>query len=231
EANVQVAEVGATRETGWRPAARWLGTLLLGVAVGLLGYVAVTDVIGRFEQQQLRRSQPMLSEDRAVAPAPETTTGPVFDFAGWASQDRKYWRELPEGGAFGRLRAPKMGLDAVVVKGTTRQDLARGPGWIVTTDLPGPTGNCGISGHRTTYGAPFRHLDRLKPGDTITFDSPYRRYTYRVRRVFAVTPDHVEVVAHTKDPQLTLTACHPPYSARFRLIVSSDLVEVRQLER
>lgn len=226
----EFAGVSSRNVAAWRVIARWCGALLLGLSVGLLGYYGVTDVVGRFEQQQLRRSEPALLEPQVV-PVSTPATEPVLDFSGWAAQDARYWARLKAGGAFGRLVAKDMGLDAIVVKGVDRQDLMRGPGWIPTTNVPGPTGNCGISGHRTTYAAPFRHLDRLKPGDTITFYSPYRRYTYRVRRVFAVTPDHVEVVASTKSPQLTLTACHPPGSARYRLIVSSDLVDVRRLEK
>ena len=65
------------------------------------------------------------------------------------------------GGVFGRLVIERMELDTLVVKGHTRAVLKKGPGWIDYTDLPGPTGNAGISGHRTTYGAPFRRLDEL----------------------------------------------------------------------
>lgn len=157
--------------------------------------------------------------------------GPALNFDKWESEDAAHWRSLKPGQAFGRLVARDMRLDAVVVKGVSYGDLRRGPGWIDYTDLPGPTGNVGISGHRTTYGAPFRKLDQLKPGDIIRFYSPYRRYTYRVRRSFSVTPDRVEVVATTETPTLTLTACHPPYSARLRLIVQSELIEVKRLAR
>lgn len=206
-----------------RAGVRALGNLLLGVAIGLLSYYAVTDLLTRLEQQGLRAEVPPIAYEHIIKP------GPTLDFEGWASEDRAYWQKLPRGGAFGRLVIDRMKLDAVVVKGHKRQQLMKGPGWITYTSLPGPFGNCGISGHRTTYGAPFRDLDRLKPGDTIEFYSPYRRYTYKVRRVFTVRPDGVGVLESTKQPVLTLTACHPPYSARLRLIVQSDLVEVRRL--
>ncbi len=199
--------------------------MLIGIALGLAGYYALTNVATVSQQRTLAASVPQVYE-RAVSPA-----GPEMDFDGWAAEDRAYWEQLPEGGAFGRLKIERLDLDIVVVKGTSRSDLIKGPGWITWTDLPGPTGNCGISGHRTTYLAPFRRLDRMKPGDTIEFYSPYRRYTYKVRKLFAVTPDKVEVVAHTEQPMLTLTACHPPYSARQRLICQSDLVEVKRLSR
>jgi len=91
-------------------------------------------------------------------------------------------------------------------------------------------GTCGISGHRTTYGAPFFRIDELTPGDIIDLYSPFRRYRYHVIESLVVTPDQIEVVAPTEEPLLTLTACHPPYSARYRLAVRARLVEVRRIE-
>ncbi len=212
----------ATGSGPWRVIARGLGNVFLGIAIGLVGYYFLTDAVTVVEQRSLAAAMPA-----PTAAAPVSAEDP-FDWDGWAAEDRAYWKRLDDGEPFGRLVSPRMHLDSVVVKGTSRRDLMRGPGWITTTDYPGPTGNCGISGHRTTYGAPFRQLDRLRPGDTIQFYSPYRVYTYRVRRVFSVTPDRVEVVATTKKPQLTMTACHPPYSARYRLIAQSDLVSVQK---
>lgn len=206
--------------------ARELGNVFLGVAVGLLGYYAATGLVTRAGQTELRAEVPSVEYSGRVS-----EEGPALNFDKWESEDAAHWRSLKPGQAFGRLVARDMRLDAVVVKGVSYGDLRRGPGWIDYTDLPGPTGNVGISGHRTTYGAPFRKLDQLKPGDIIRFYSPYRRYTYRVRRSFSVTPDRVEVVATTETPTLTLTACHPPYSARLRLIVQSELIEVKRLAR
>lgn len=218
-----VSTSGAVR--GSRAVLRWSGNLFLGVALGLLGYYSLTNFVTASEQRELRSEvAPTAYEHRLV-------DGPALDFEGWESEDAAYWEGLRDGGAFGRIVAQKMGLDAVVVKGVTPADLRRGPGWITYTDPPGATGNTGISGHRTTYGAPFRNLDRLQPGDTIEVYSPYRRYTYRVVRSFAVTPDKTEVVESTQKPTLTLTACHPPGSAQYRLIVQSELVEVRRLSR
>ncbi|MDO8915938.1 MAG: class E sortase [Coriobacteriia bacterium] len=204
-----------------------LANVLLGAALGLVAYVGVTDAVNYLDQSALR-TQLVASVlgNSVVSPAQPV----LMDFSGWDAADGGYWGSLARGGAFGRLVIEKMGLDTVVVKGTAAGDLRRGPGWITTTDLPGATGNVGISGHRTTYGHPFGSLDVLTSGDTIDLYSPYRRYRYQVVRIFAVTPDHVEVVAHTEDPMLTLTACHPPYSARERLIVQARLVDVRRLE-
>ena len=211
---------------------RALGNVLMGVAVGLLSYYLITDVVAGLEQKSLRTGLKELGPVGTSGPAadiPVQDEGPVMDFSGWESQDKAYWESLRVGGVFGRLVIPRMKLDVAVVKGATPRTLTKGPGWIATTSLPGPTGNCGISGHRTTYRAPFRRLDRLKPGDTIDLYSPYRRYRYEVKKTFTVRPWQVEVLSATVDPMLTLTACHPPYSAAYRLIVQSQLVEVTRL--
>lgn len=205
---------------------RGAGNVFLGIAVGILGYYGITDAVTRVEQRELRSGVPDGMYATVIV-----EEGPALDFEGWEEDDAAYWDGLKPGEAFGRLVAADMELDSVVVKGVTRSDLKKGPGWIPYTDLPGPTGNVGISGHRTTYGAPFRLLDRLEQGDTIEFFSPFRRYRYRVKRVFSVTPDKTEVVASTDQPTLTLTACHPPYSARLRLIVQADLVEAKRIPR
>lgn len=218
----------ATRRGPLRETALLLSNLFLGIALGLLAYSGITNLTADAEQRALAAENPQVQQREVLPESSETTANPL-DFGDWENQDAAYWEELPDGGAFGRIVIKKMELDSVVVKGVSTADLKKGPGWIDYTDVPGPDGNCGISGHRTTYGAPFRQLDELEPGDEIVFFSPYRRYTYRVTKKFSVTPDRTDVVDHTENPQLTLTACHPPYSARLRLIVQSDLVEVRRL--
>lgn len=212
-----------------RVLAHALGNVALGLAIGIACYYLATDMVARWRQGQLRSEVSELGV--LAAPTPSAVLDEIavdpFDFDGWETDDVGYWETLPEGGVFGRLVIEPMGLDTLVVKGHSRTVLKKGPGWIDYTDLPGPTGNVGISGHRTTYGAPFRSLDMVQVGDNIDLYSPYRRYRYEVSRVFTVTPDKVEVVSTTVEPQLTLTACHPPYSARLRLIVQANLVEVR----
>lgn len=210
---------------------RTLGNVLMGVAVGLLGYYLITDVVAGLEQRTLRTSLEDLGPVGTPGEATEIPVeeGPTLDFAGWETEDRAYWEALPSGGVFGRLVAPRMLLDTVVVKGATPRNLQRGPAWIATTDMPGATGNCAISGHRTTYRAPFRRIDRMEVGDVVDLYSPYRRYRYRVVRSFTVRPWQVEVIRTTETPTLTLTACHPPYSAAYRYIVQAELTEVSRL--
>jgi len=208
-----------------RTFAHALGNVFLGVALGLAGYYIATGVQSRLSQAELLEG--LGASVQVAAATPDTA---AMDWEGWEEQDVAYWNALPEGGAFGRIVSDSIDLDAVVVKGHSRADLKKGPGWLEYTALPGPTGNVGVAGHRTTYGAPFAQLHRLTPGDTIDLYSPYRRYRYTVTGSEQVTPDKVEVMADTASPQLTLSACDPPYSARYRLIVRAGLVEVRRLE-
>lgn len=216
---------------GARVAARAMGNVLLGVAIGLLAYYALTDAESGLARRAVRSDLERLGP--IAAPNPDVAVGasndPVLDFEGWEAQDARFWIEADRGDVIGRIVIRRMGLDSAVVKGTDRQALKGGPGWIATTSVPGPEGNCAISGHRTTYLAPFRRIDRLREGDVIDLYTPYRRYRYRVSRSFAVRPWQVEVIAPTEKPILTLTACHPPYSARYRFIVQSDLVDARPL--
>lgn len=210
---------------GLRTFAHAAGNVLLGVALGLVGYYVATGIQSRLDQAALRDNLGATVE--VAAAAPDT---PAMDWEGWKEQDVAYWEALAQGGAFARIFADSIDLDAVVVKGHSRADLKKGPGWLDYTALPGPTGNVGIAGHRTTYGAPFGQIHRLSEGDTIDLYSPFRRYRYTVTGSERVTPDKVEVMAPTTTPQLTLSACDPPYSARYRLIVHAQLVEVRRLK-
>nr|MBA2529402.1 class E sortase [Euzebyales bacterium] len=115
-----------------------------------------------------------------------------------------------------------------VVEGTSVPALRQGPGHYVGTALPGQLGNFAVAGHRTTYGAPFYHLDDLRSGDEVLVtDRNGRRYTYRVRTQEVVAPGDSWVTGpdplETGRPTLTLTTCNPRFSAAQRLIVFAEL--------
>ena len=202
------------------------GTFLIGLAIGLMVYSLATDVVTEVQQRSLSADAPGLLGSPGGAPALAGT--PVMDFSGLTSSDVPWWRSRKSGQAMARIVIPRIGLNRMLVRGTERADLAKGPGWIVTSDPPGSSGNCAISGHRTTFGAPFFRINELKRGDTIRLITPFRAFTYKVEKVFLVTPDRVDVVSHTDEPVLTLTACHPRYSARQRIIVRASLYDVRR---
>lgn len=127
------------------------------------------------------------------------------------------------GRAAGRIVLPTLGRDYVFVEGTDLASLRRGPGHLPDTSLPGEGGTVGFGGHRTTYGAPFRTIDRLATGDPIRVEMPYGRFTYRVRRTRIVRPDAVWVKRPVGREQIVLIACHPLYSAARRIVVFAKL--------
>jgi sortase A len=125
---------------------------------------------------------------------------------------------------------PKIQLEnKVVVEGVGRDELRKGPGHVPSTVPPGQPGTFGVSGHRTTYGAPFYRLDELEKGDTITVVTREAIYTYTVTRTAVVRPTETQVLDNVRGSNggvkatITLTTCHPRYSARQRLVVFGDL--------
>jgi len=141
---------------------------------------------------------------------------------------KRFGKEADEGQAIGRIKAPSMdGLDAVVVQGTDTASLQKGPGHYPETVFPGQMGTVGIAGHRTTYLAPFRHIDSVEAGDEITVEMPYATFTYEVQKTRIVDPSEVGVVHKTGYQRLVLSACHPLYSASQRYIVFARLRGVK----
>jgi sortase A len=134
-------------------------------------------------------------------------------------------RTSKTGAAVGRIRIPRIGASYVIVNGTDAASLRKGPGLYEDNPFPGAPGTVAIAGHRTTYLAPFRHIDRLKPGDEISVEMPYGRFTYAVRRTRIVPATEVSVTKRVSFDQLILSACHPLYSAAKRIVVFAKFVD------
>jgi sortase A len=129
-----------------------------------------------------------------------------------------------EGSAVGRIRIPAIDASFVVVKGTRTSDLQSGPGIYSETVFPGMAGTTAIAGHRTTYLAPFRHIDALRAGRRIELDMPYAHFTYTVTGHRVVAPTDVEAaVGNVGYTRLVLSACTPLFSAAKRLLVFARL--------
>jgi sortase A len=124
-----------------------------------------------------------------------------------------------EGEAMGRILIPRLGLDTVLVEGTSEADLARGPGFYAGDFLPGEDRLVYIAGHRTTYSAPFAGTNLLRRGDVITVRMPYGAFQYRVTGHRIVLANDVEVLRSTKRERLILQSCHPRFSATHRYLV------------
>jgi sortase A len=159
-------------------------------------------------------------ERRAIARLPDDTTRLAF-------AARAYARRTKPGDPIGRIRMPSAGIDDVMVEGTAAGDLREGPGHYPATPLPGQRGTVGIAGHRTTYGAPFRHIDRAHPGDEVQLTTPYGVFDYRVQETRIVPPTALWVTRRVGYDRLILSACHPLYSAAKRIVVFARLVSAR----
>src|SRR5207244_13621335 len=160
--------VNALRTRRWaRVGLSILSLVLLVVGVGLLAYPFATNLYQDRIQSRL---------DRQLA-SPEL-------------QQAYRERQVQTGDSLTRIQIPRIGVDVVVVEGTTASALKAGAGHYPTTPLPCEDGNVAIAGHRTTYGKPFANIDQLKPGDLITLDTPVGSCTYEVSGVpFLVLPD------------------------------------------
>ena len=189
---------------GRRPARNWPRRLISGLSIalvvagiGVIGYPLWTNFVHNRLQSKLAHqltSQQLAAEYRA--------------------------HQVRIGDSLTRIKIPALGVDIVVVQGTTESALEAGAGHYPTTPLPCEAGNVAIAGHRTTYGKPFTNLDRLKPGDTIELDTPIGGCVYTVSQApFVVSPTDISVIAATTTRTLTLTTCNPKGSSAQRLVV------------
>jgi sortase A len=133
-------------------------------------------------------------------------------------------RKRKNGDAVGRIRIPRIGASYVIVKGTADASLRKGPAIYDEAPFPGAPGTVAIAGHRTTYLAPFRRINKLRKGDDITVEMPYGIFTYSVEKSRIVEPTEVSVVKRVSYDRLVLSACHPLYSAAKRIVVFARFV-------
>jgi sortase A len=136
-------------------------------------------------------------------------------------------RHSRPGDPLGRIEIKSAGVSDVFVEGTGTSDLRKGPGHYPATPLPGERGTVGIAGHRTTYGAPFRKLDKVGKGDRIEVRMPYGTFVYKVEQKRIVAPTALWVTRRTSYDRLILSACHPLYSAAQRIVVFARLIDTR----
>lgn len=139
----------------------------------------------------------------------------------------RFFAKLKPGQALGRIIIPKLDIDPVFVNGTTSGDLRKGPGRYPETSVPGLGELTAIAGHRTTFGAPFRYIDKLVKGNEIVLQLPYGTFTYRVEGHKIVDDEDWSVIEPRGYDALMLSACQPLYSATQRWIVYAKLVKVR----
>lgn len=197
--------------------------LLTDAGVTLVWQEPISALYAHFKQeslgkdlQALDRAAPTLQATQELASLHEERRRVAY-LAGLLQRHTK------AGSAVGRIRIPAIGASFVMVKGTGTSELENGPGIYPETSFPGIAGTTAIAGHRTTYLAPFRHIDALHRGESIVLEMPYARLSYRIMGSRVVLPTDVSVLDPVGYSRLILSACTPLFSASHRLIVFARL--------
>jgi sortase A len=192
----------------------------------LLWQEPLSAAYGSFKQGQ---AADQLNELETQYPTPEDLAA-IAGVKGIAKKARvladRFEPHLQEGHAIGRIKIDRIGLSIVVVQGTDTASLEKGPGHYRNTPIPGQPGTVAIAGHRTTYLAPFRHINDIEDGDEIRIEMPYAGFTYTVEKHEVVDPSDVGIIKPVGYDRLVLTACHPPYSAAHRYAIFAKLTRV-----
>ena len=225
---------------------RRLALFLMAAGVLLTAYAAVvvlwrdpvTDLYYRWQQNRLddalastfaefQESEADLTSQRAgaVKAVDEATARSQL-----ITSAKRFDRRLKLGQPLGRIIVPRLGLNKVFVHGTRwAEDLSRGPGHYKETGIPAVGKTVAIAGHRTTFGAPFRYINKLRPGDRITLQLPYGTFTYRVFKDKIVDNSDWSIIRPLGFDALVLSACHPLYSAAQRWVVFARLTTVETM--
>ena len=211
---------------------RWLAVLMivagtLALADGVITLVwqePVSYLIGKLRQDELKGQLARVDAAPPKAALRRELAGIADERDRLAFLAAALRRETGNGKPIGKITIPKIGADFVMVNGTDASDLESGPGLYRETTFPGIAGTTLIAGHRTTYLAPFRHIDSLHTGDAIHLSMPYGRFTYTVvgHRVVAPT-DVAAATANVGYSRVVLSACTPLFSAAKRLLVFGRL--------
>jgi LPXTG-site transpeptidase (sortase) family protein len=223
-----------------------MATAVLVLALGACGGGATTEAVdtvrgGVASDPVIAQVEPTATQviDPLLAAAPDTATldDVVDTVAGFdpfaqptvvaakSSKATKATKAPTPLVVMGRLRIPRLNLDTTVYEGNTLDVIDHGPGHYPGAPLPGRQGNVVIAGHRVTHSKPFRYLDTLKPGDQAIFDLPDGgQHIYEFTHHEIVTPDRVEITAQTDDFRATMFGCHPPGSAKYRIVAYWKLV-------
>ena len=212
--------------------ARTLGTLMIVAGVGMLAWALLvwrwedpfTSLYTAWKQRELasqldRQIEGFRSTTPAGAPLAAVRRSVAADAA-------RYRRSVKRGQAIGRILVPRLGLSMIVVNGTDRDSLSRGPGRETSTFMPGQRELVYIAGHRTTYAAPFSHIDRLRPGDRVTLELPYATFRYVITGHRIVAASATWALRSHHREVLALQACHPRFFASHRYIAYARMVGV-----
>jgi sortase A len=217
-----------------RRLSRIAGTVLAAAGVGMLVWVLVvwrwqdpfTALYTHWKQHQLAQAYERRFSDYRPAQLRQNGVSVTTTTKAIAREARLYRIHSERGQAIGRIRVPRLHLNMILVNGTDHDSLTKGPGRDRRTYMPGEGQLVYIAGHRTTYLAPFAHIDRLRSGDSVTLEVPYATFRYRVFRHRIVDAHNLSVLrSHGRDV-VELQACHPRFFASKRYIAYARLVRV-----
>jgi sortase A len=214
-----------------RRSVRLLGTVLVLAGVLTLVWAAVvwqwqdpfTALYTKWRQHQLTSQYQKRVESFS---APIAHASPAAERRSIAREARRYRLTSKTGEAIGRIRVPRMGVNMILVNGTDHDTLKKGPGRDQRTFMPGEDRLVYIAGHRTTYLAPFSHIDALRTGDRVTVEVPYATFIYSVTRHRIVMSTDLSVLRSPRHEIVELQACHPRFFASHRYIVYAKLTRV-----
>ena len=211
---------------------RLLGTVLVVAGVLTLIWAAVvwqwqdpfTALYTKWRQHQLASQYE--KKFKAYSAPIVVHTSPAAERRSIAREAHRYRRAAKRGEAIGRIRVPRIGVNMILVNGTDHDSLTKGPGRDSRTFMPGENRLVYIAGHRTTYLAPFSHIDSMRRGDRVTLEVPYGIFIYSVTRHRIVKATDLSVLRSPRHEVVELQACHPRFFASHRYIVYARLVRV-----
>ncbi|HEY2935966.1 MAG TPA: class E sortase [Gaiellaceae bacterium] len=216
-----------------RHVVRLLGTLLTVAGLGTLAWTVtvwrwqdpLTAVYTHYEQHRLasRLNREFAAYDEQRVRSHEAV---AVERRRLAADAARFRRSATIGQPIGRIIVPRIGLNMVLVNGTDHDTLKKGPGRDPRTFMPGQSRLVYIAGHRTTYLAPFSHIDRLRRGDRVTIEMPYATFVYRITGHRIVPGNDLAVLASHGREALELQACHPRFFATHRYIAYALAVQV-----
>jgi sortase A len=201
-----------------------LGALvLIDGAVTLLWQEPLSALYAKFEQDHLKgtlrgieHAQPSAAERLALTQLSEQHR--------IAYLARRLQRDAAPDSPIGYISIPRIDAGFVVIDGTGTSELEKGPGIYRDTRFPGLGGATAIAGHRTTWLAPFRRINELRPGERILLDMPYAHFVYTITGHRIVNPDDVRAaIDQVGYSRLVLSACTPLFSAAQRFLVYARL--------
>jgi sortase A len=215
-----------------RRSLRIAGTVLLVAGALVLIWVVVvwrwqdpfTALYTHWQQHKLSRSYQKRFD--AYRPARNSDASIDSTMRTVAREGRRYRLESKRGEAIGRIRVPRIGVNMILVNGTDDATLRKGPGRDLRTYMPGEGQLIYIAGHRTTYLAPFAHIEKMRVGDSITLEVPYGTFRYRVFQKRIVAADDLAVLHSHGREVVVLQACHPRFFASHRYLVYARLARV-----